>query len=289
MKKLKKLFTEENLTWTKLIIFSVICGVITGIIPLVRSFGRTSIHNIAECFEMWILLAMFIILKSKKPLEAALKTFVFFLISQPLCYLVQVPFSSLGFHIFMYYPHWFKLTLLTLPGAFVVWYAKKENILSMLILTVVNVALLLEGYHHFGQLIKSFPYQLLAVLFIISQLIFYTAIIFKDKKKKTMLYVTIAIILIGILGFRYLNIDFGSNRGLLHEAALVPTKGETYTLVEKDESIDVVIDEDMIIAKGKDPGTYIIKIKDSKENIVELSFVVYDSYSELSEANENNE
>lgn len=35
-------------------------------------------------------------MNSKDPLDSALKTFVFFLISQPLVYLVQVSFSEMG-------------------------------------------------------------------------------------------------------------------------------------------------------------------------------------------------
>ncbi len=41
--------------------------------------------------------------------------FFFFLISQPLIYLLQVPFSSMGFELFIYYKYWFIWTLLTIP------------------------------------------------------------------------------------------------------------------------------------------------------------------------------
>lgn len=196
MNKLKKIFFEVNLTWPKVILYSVICGVITGVIALIDVLDRTSIHNIAVCFEMWIFLAMFIILNSKKPLEAGLKTFVFFLISQPLCYLVQVPFYRGGFQIFMYYPYWAKLTLLTFPGAMIAWFVKKENILSIIILSVAIFLLDMELCMHFSTLIKSFPYQLLAVGFIIFEIIAFISMIFKNKKKRNIVYIITLILLV---------------------------------------------------------------------------------------------
>ena len=42
-------------------------------------------------------------MNSKSPVDSAIKCFLFFLISQPLIYLIQVPFSSQGWHIFVYY------------------------------------------------------------------------------------------------------------------------------------------------------------------------------------------
>ena len=50
-----------------------------------------------------IMFAMIIISNCKTPKEAAAKTFVFFLISQPLIYLLQVPFSWQGWGLFHYY------------------------------------------------------------------------------------------------------------------------------------------------------------------------------------------
>lgn len=62
---------------------------------------------------------LIIMANCQKPLESACKTFVFFLISQPLIYLLQVPFSSMGWGLFGYYWNWFIWTLLTFPMAFV--------------------------------------------------------------------------------------------------------------------------------------------------------------------------
>lgn len=279
MDELKKIFREENITYKKVIIFSVICGIITGIIPLIGVLGKTSIHNVSVCFEMWIFLAMYIILKSKKPVEAGIKTFIFFLISQPLCYLVQVPFYRDGFGIFMYYPYWFKLTLLTLPGGMIAWYTKKENILSMLILSVANGLLVFELYTHFIELINKFPYQMLAVLFIIFELLFFINVIFKDKKKKIILYISLIVMLIPIIAIKYINNH--SNIPQIKTAVLTLDEDVEYALIYKDEEIDVDIDGNMIIASGRDTGRYIFKIKDGNGNTIDMSFEVMDDGSNL--------
>ncbi|MBQ9469156.1 MAG: hypothetical protein IJU52_09140 [Clostridia bacterium] len=52
---------------------------------------------------------------------------MFFLISQPLIYLFQVPFSWMGRGIFRYCSYWFFWTLGTFPMAFVGWYIKERT------------------------------------------------------------------------------------------------------------------------------------------------------------------
>ena len=162
---LSKLFGGIRMTWKRLIIFAVISGVITGLIALLIP-DNNSIHQIAVTFEAWIVLAIIVVVNCEKPAEAALKTFVYFLISQPLVYLVQVPFNRLGFGLFRYYwPYWFIWTAATLPGAFIAWYIKKENLLSGLILSVALAMLIWIGTGYLKTMIGSFPRYLLAMLF----------------------------------------------------------------------------------------------------------------------------
>lgn len=162
---LSKLFGGIRMTWKRLIIFAVISGVITGLIALLVP-DNNSIHQIAVTFEAWIVLAIIVVVNCEKPAEAALKTFVYFLISQPLVYLVQVPFNRLGFGLFRYYwPYWFIWTAATLPGAFIAWYIKKENLLSGLILSVALAMLIWIGTGYLKTMIGSFPRYLLAMLF----------------------------------------------------------------------------------------------------------------------------
>ena len=90
---LSKIFGGIKMTWKRLILFAVISGIITGLIALLIPDGN-SIHQIAVTFEAWIVLAIIVIVNCDKPLDAALKTFVYFLISQPLVYLIQVIYRA---------------------------------------------------------------------------------------------------------------------------------------------------------------------------------------------------
>ena len=141
---IRKIFGQLEAKWWKVIVFAVIMGVYTGLIATWVS-PASWYHDIAVTPERWILPAVLIIINCKKPLEAAIKTFVFFLISQPLVYLVQVPFAEMGWQLFGYYKYWFMITLLTFPGGFIAWYIKKDNILSAIILSVALFLLTFTG------------------------------------------------------------------------------------------------------------------------------------------------
>ena len=99
----------------------------------------TSFADISITFEWWVLFGTLIIVNSKSPKESALKCFIFFLISQPLVYLVQVPFNPYGWGIFRYYPDWFMWTLLTIPMAFIGNYLKKDKWWGLFIIMPVIV------------------------------------------------------------------------------------------------------------------------------------------------------
>ena len=137
IKTLRKVFGGLEMSWRNTIVFAIIMGIWTALMALLVPDGD-SFHDIVVTPEWWVLPAVFIIVNCKKPLEAALKTFVFFLISQPLVYLIQVPFNSLGWGLFGFYPYWLKITLLTFPGAFLGWFIKHDKWYSGLILSVMT-------------------------------------------------------------------------------------------------------------------------------------------------------
>ena len=161
---LKKIFGELKMSWVTVLILAVISGVYTALMAMLVP-DNCSFHDIAVTMEAWILLAIIIITNCEKPLEAAAKTFVFFLISQPLVYLIQVPFSPMGWGIFGYYRYWFIITLLTFPGAFIGWFIKKDNIWSGLILSVMLSLLALLGVGYAKNAITSFPDHLLSAIY----------------------------------------------------------------------------------------------------------------------------
>ena len=120
----------------------------------------------------------------KKPTESALKTFVFFLVSQPLIYLFQVPFNAYGWGIFRYYRYWFILTLLTLPMAYIGWYITKRNWLSALILAPVLAFLGVTAYDAGTSCLRNPPHLLVTTLFCILQIVLYVLAFFPEGKKK---------------------------------------------------------------------------------------------------------
>ena len=150
MNKIKKAIEDFDLSWKRLIIFAVlaavytaIMAVYTAIMAILKITNNTSFKDITVTFEVWILFGIFIIMKSKSAKDSALKCFVFFLISQPLVYLFQVPFE--GFGIFGYYPKWFIWTLLTVPMGFLGYYMKEDKWWGLLIFTPI---MLLLGFHY---------------------------------------------------------------------------------------------------------------------------------------------
>ena len=196
MKLIGKYFGGLDMSWKKVIFLAVVCGVTTGLLLCLPFIEGTSFENIGVCMEAWIALALLVILNSEKPVEAGLKTFVFFLISQPLIYLIQVPFSWMHWEIFMYYKRWFIITLLTLPGGMIAWFTKKGNTLSMLILAVADAILMfMEFPMHLYSLIHHFPHQMIALAFILASSCFYTLHLLKKKELRVMSFILKALFL----------------------------------------------------------------------------------------------
>ncbi len=184
-KPIKKLFGGINLTWPKLIISAVIAGAFTAVMALIPALQYTSFHTITVTFEVWILLGIIIIMNSKSNLDSALKCFVFFLISQPLVYLIQVPFSELGWSLFGYYKFWFIWTLLCFPMGYIGYWMKKGKWWGYLILFPM-IALTGESYlGYFSQFQFSMPRYILIALFCALGMILYPVAIFDNKKIQT--------------------------------------------------------------------------------------------------------
>lgn len=190
-----KAFTETKMSWKRVILLSLVCGVIVGALMIPGSLQDTSLQRPGITFEFWIFAALYIILNCEKPVEAGLKTFVFFLISQPIIYLVQVPFASLHWQIFSYYPYWAKITLLTLPGGMIAWFTKKGNVLSAIILSVANLLIMYMLPPVFRSMLNGFPRYLLAVLFMVFEVVFFILLLMKTKKAKVVAIVLAVLLL----------------------------------------------------------------------------------------------
>ena len=184
-KAARKLFGGINLTWPKLIIAAIIAGAFTALMAIIPALHYTSFIAITVTFEVWILFGILIIMNSRSNLDAALKCFVFFLISQPLVYLIQVPFSHLGWQLFQYYRNWFIWTLLCFPMGYVGFWMKKGKWWGYLILLPM---IALTGYSfltYFSDFQFSMPRYVLISLFCACAIILYPVAIFEDKRIKT--------------------------------------------------------------------------------------------------------
>ncbi|MCR5543318.1 MAG: hypothetical protein K6F55_04140 [Eubacterium sp.] len=179
-----KLFGGLDISWMMLIIYAMGTAILTALFLIIPGLENTSFERMGVYPEAWIFFAVIIMANCKKPLESALKTFVFFLISQPLIYLFQVPFSWMGWELFKFYFFWFKVTLCTFPGAFIGWFITKRNWLSVLILLPVIAFLLFTTYQCAIICITAFPRLLLATLFCILQVVLYVYAFFPWYKRK---------------------------------------------------------------------------------------------------------
>ena len=152
MEKVKKIFGEINLSWKKLLIFAIIAGVYTGIMAMLPISKDTSFADITISFEVWILFGIIIIMNSKSAKDSALKCLVFFLISQPLVYLIQdvVNHSNL---FLTYYRNWIIWTILTIPMGFIGWNMKKDKWWGLLILIPILIFLGVHYSRFLGQTI----------------------------------------------------------------------------------------------------------------------------------------
>ena len=261
--KVKKIFGGLKITWKRLVIFSIFIGIYTGIMAILPCTSDTSFRDISITFEWWVLFGTLIIINSKSPKESALKCFVFFLISQPLVYLVQVPFNPYGWGIFRYYPGWFVWTLLTLPMGYIGNYLKKNKWWGLFIIVPV---IIFVGYHYeqfLREVLTFFPNHLLSTIFCASSMILYSLYIFKDKKLKNIcLLITILILIVfSIIAFKSGN-NYYNTTVLISGGETGFEFDDTYEVKLKDENYGRLfivyeknIQEYMVNAEFKKTGT----------------------------------
>lgn len=183
---MKRLFGDLKMTWIKVILFAVFAGVYTGAINSVPLLKDTSFQDIAISYEWWVVFAVIVVVNCKKGWEAMLKCFVFFLISQPLVYLTEIALGALAPEMGWYYYRaiWGPATLLTIPGGFIAYYCKKQNILGAVILGLGNTIQALLALSYFGMAFKAFPHHLLSAIFCVISIFVMTLCIHKEKRNR---------------------------------------------------------------------------------------------------------
>lgn len=263
-----KLFFHNTMKWPKVLLLSVVCGIIPGLLMIPDFLEGTSLKQPGISFEFWIFMALFIVLNCRKPFEAGLKTFVFFLISQPLIYLVQVPFSWQHWHLFSYYPRWGIITLLTFPGGMLAWYLKKRNWLSIIILSLANALLCFELPEFVKILFNNFPRLKLTVCFIIFEIIFFALLIFKKTSHRI---ITLAVAV--LIAFAVFFSEFLSVKPATFVAEL--PENEPYTVVSEYDDVQIELSGRNVKVTAKSYINCTIELTDRNGNYVDL-FLSYD-------------
>ncbi len=197
---MKKLYGSLKMGWLTVILFAVAAGVYTGLVMLVDIFDETSFQDIGIAYEWWVIFAVIIVVNCSKSWEAMLKCFVFFLISQPLVYIVQILLGSLTVDkAWLYYGSiWLPATFLTLPGGFIAYHCKKQNLLGAVILGLGNTIQAFMGISYFYQAFHSFPHHLLSGIVCFASIFIMSFYIQKEKKYR-LVSILLGLILAGSL------------------------------------------------------------------------------------------
>lgn len=284
MEKLRELFYEKNITWKKLIIYSVVIAIISALCIRLPFIKDTSISDISVTFDLWIIFALIIILNSKNVKDAILKTFVFFLISQPLIYLFEslydCLFNNMGFietfklYINNYYIHgpWLLLTFLVIPGSYIAYLIKKDNIISSLVLSVASsyycyifVSYLFSQYHY------------LSAIFCLLMVIILPLILFKNKKNKLICYlVNIIAIIVTII------ICINNNKTPIVSNELIDFDYEIkeVSILDEDVVSYQIDDKTLDVKSGIKVGETKLIVTDINDNIYEYNVILnHDEFS----------
>ena len=184
------LFGKLKMSWPAVIIFAVIAGVCTGAVMLNDAWAGTSIQDIGISYEWWVVFAVIIVVNCHKNWDAMLKCFLFFVISQPLIYAVEIIFGNLTFEMGWYYYRtiWLPMTMLTLPGGFIAYYCKLQNLLGAVILGIGNTIQAVLGMHYAAQAVANFPNHIVSCI-----LCFGSIFVMSYQIQKNKLYCLISI------------------------------------------------------------------------------------------------
>lgn len=84
-----------------------------------------------------------------------------------------------------YYTHiWLPMTILTIPGGFIAYQIKRQNLLGGVVMGLGNTIQAMLGLVYLGMTMKNFPHHILSCLFCVASIIIMTLYIRKEKKPR---------------------------------------------------------------------------------------------------------
>ena len=155
--------------------------------------GIIDLRNVFSDIGIWLFLAITISVFSKTPLRASLNVFLFFIGMTVSYHLYTIMFS--GFNPKSYMMIWYGITAITPILAFICWYAKGNNKISIIISSVILAVMLIESfsvgiwYFYFKSIIDT-------LLFLGTMIVLYT------KPKNSVYSLLFAVILVIVYSLR---------------------------------------------------------------------------------------
>ena len=197
---MQRLFGGLKMSWLTVVLFAVCTGVYTGIMGSIPLTDGTSFRDIAISLEWWVIFAFVIATNCGKVWESALKIFAFFVISQPLVYVLEVLVGHLdGNQAWYYYSSiWGPATLLTLPGGFIAFFIKKQNPLGCVVLGLGCALQALLGLSYVAQMLGNPPYHLLSAFVCFGSIALFIGGI-QESKKRRAATACVAIVVVALL------------------------------------------------------------------------------------------
>ena len=191
------------MSWIHVIVFAVVAGAWTAAMNMIPITEGTSFRDIAITYEWWLIFAFIIAANCKKPWECALKIFVFFLISQPLIFGLEVVFGGLDAQLAYYYiySNWGPKIIMTLPGGFIAFFINKQNWLGAIILGLGNAIQAIMGVVYIGEMMKNFPFHILSVIVSFASIFIMAWCIQKEKKFRIASLVVTALVCAMVIGY----------------------------------------------------------------------------------------
>lgn len=197
---MKRLYGDIKMSWWKVLLFAVAVGVYTGVVMMIPVLENTSFQDIGITYEWWVIFAVIIVVNCNKSWEAMLKCFVFFLVSQPVIFGVEVIFGHLALDQAWYYLStiWLIEIVLTLPGGFIAYFCKKQNLLGGVILGLGNTIQAAHGLLYLGTAIQKFPHHLLSGIVCIAS-IFVMSFCIQKQKKYRLVSILLPVVLVAVI------------------------------------------------------------------------------------------